>query len=53
MIKQKKNGELIIISGTTCAGKGTVIDQLLKRNNNLALAISYTSRSMTAGEKMV
>lgn len=51
MIKQKKNGELIIISGTTCAGKGTVIDQLLKRNNNLALAISYTSRSMRAGEK--
>lgn len=51
MIKQKKNGELIIISGTTCAGKGTVIDQLLKRNNNLALAISYTSRPMRAGEK--
>ena len=51
MIKQKKNGELIIISGTTCAGKGTVIEQLLRRNNNLALAISYTSRPMRAGEK--
>ncbi len=50
MIKQKKNGELIIISGTTCAGKGTVIEELLKRNDNLTLAISYTSRPMRAGE---
>ena len=29
MIKTKKNGELIIISGTTCAGKFTVISKLL------------------------
>ena len=50
MIKQKRNGELIIISGTTCAGKGTVIEELLKRNDNLTLAISYTSRPMRAGE---
>ena len=31
MIKQKKNGELIIISGTTCAGKGTVVKKLLEK----------------------
>ena len=30
MIKTKKRGSLIIISGTTCAGKGTVIKELLK-----------------------
>lgn len=50
MIKEKKNGELIIISGTTCAGKGTVIKELLKRNDNLTLSISYTSRPMREGE---
>lgn len=50
MIKSKKSGELIIISGTTCAGKGTLINQLLKRNKNLALSISYTSRKPRAGE---
>jgi len=50
MIKQKTNGQLIIISGTTCAGKGTVIERLLKRNKNLCLSISYTSRAMRAGE---
>lgn len=50
MIRQKKSGELIIISGTTCAGKGTIINKLLKENKNLALSISYTSRNPRAGE---
>lgn len=50
MIKQKKSGELIIISGTTCAGKGTLIKKLLDENNNLALSISYTSRKPRDGE---
>lgn len=50
MIKQKKNGELIIISGTTCAGKGTIINKLLENNKNLALSISYTSRKPREGE---
>lgn len=50
MIKEKKQGSLIIISGTTCAGKGAVIDALLKRNPNLNLSISYTSREMREGE---
>lgn len=46
MIKQKRNGQLIIISGTTCAGKGTVIKKLLERHNDLLLSTSYTSRPM-------
>lgn len=50
MIKEKKRGSLIIISGTTCAGKGTVIKELLKRNENLSLSISYTSRAMRPGD---
>lgn len=50
MIRQKKTGELIIISGTTCAGKGTIISKLLENNKNLALSISYTTRSPREGE---
>ena len=50
MIRQKKNGELIIISGTTCAGKGTIINKLLENNKNLALSISYTTRAPREGE---
>ena len=49
-IKHKKRGDLIIISGTTCAGKGTVISKLLERNENMALSISYTSRPMRGKE---
>lgn len=50
MIKQKKQGNLIIISGTTCAGKGTVIEKLLEKNKNLSFSISYTSRAMREGD---
>ena len=50
MIKSKKQGSMIIISGTTCAGKGTVIKELLKRNKNLKLSISYTSRDIRPGD---
>lgn len=50
MIKEKKQGSLIIISGTTCAGKGAVIHALLERNKNLSISISYTSRPMREGE---
>ncbi len=50
MIKQRKQGNLIIISGTTCAGKGTVIQELLNRNSNLSLSVSYTSRNKRDGE---
>lgn len=46
LIKGKNRGSLIIISGTTCAGKGTVIKELLKNNPNLVLSTSYTSREI-------
>ena len=44
MIKTKNKGDLIIISGTTCAGKGTVIKKLLSNHNDIMLSTSYTSR---------
>ncbi len=50
MIKSKTNGQLIIISGTTCAGKGTVINKLLERNDNLSLSVSHTSRPIRLGD---
>ena len=51
MIKTKQTGELIIISGTTCAGKDTVVKSLLKKNSNITKSISYTSRPIRNGEK--
>lgn len=50
MIDYKKRGNLIIISGTTCAGKGTVIKKLLSQHNDIVLSISYTSREKRENE---
>ena len=50
MIKTKSKGDLIIISGTTCAGKGTVIKKLLANNNDIVLSTSYTSRPKRESE---
>ena len=50
MIKTKSKGDLIIISGTTCAGKGTVIKKLLANHNGIVLSTSYTSRPKRESE---
>lgn len=44
IIKTRKKGALIVISGPTCAGKGTICKELLKINKNIWPSISYTSR---------
>ena len=44
IIKQKERGSLIVISGPSGSGKGTIIEEFLKKNKNAWLSISYTSR---------
>ncbi len=51
MIKQKTTGQLIVISGPSGAGKGTVISKLLENNKDLWLSISATSRKPRGKEK--
>ncbi len=50
MIKTRDTGNLIIISGPTCAGKATVIRKLLEKREDVVCPISYTSRPMRPGE---
>lgn len=50
MVKNKENGNLIVISGPSGCGKGTIIQELLKINNNLFLSISATTRNIRPGE---
>lgn len=50
MIRNRKQGDLIIISGISCAGKGSVIQRLTQRNKNMFLSISYTSRPIRPGD---
>lgn len=51
MIKTRKTGTLIVISAPSGAGKGTICRELLKRNENLCMSISMTTRSPREGEK--
>lgn len=50
IIKTSGKGSLIVISGPTCAGKGTICKELLKINKNIWRSISYTSRPMRGNE---
>lgn len=50
IIKTQKKGSLLVISGPTCAGKGTICKELLKINKNIWPSISYTSRPIRPTE---
>lgn len=47
----KKKGILIVISGFSGAGKGTLMKKLLQTYDNYALSVSMTTRSPREGEK--
>lgn len=45
-----KKGILIVISGPSGAGKGTICKELLEKNNDLYLSVSATTRDPRQGE---
>ncbi|HIS90119.1 MAG TPA: guanylate kinase [Candidatus Faecisoma merdavium] len=49
-MKSKQQGLLIVISAPSGAGKGTIINKMLEKNNNLWLSVSETSRPMRAND---
>ncbi|GAA0077997.1 guanylate kinase [Clostridium sp. CTA-5] len=49
-MNKKKRGLLIVISGPSGAGKGTICKELIKNNDNLSLSVSATTRSPRNGE---
>ena len=46
-----QQGILVVVSGFSGAGKGTLMKELLKRYDNYALSVSATTRQPRAGEK--
>ena len=49
--EMKEKGLLLVISGVSGAGKGTVVKRLLELHNDYALSISATTRSPREGEQ--
>ncbi len=48
---KKARGSLIILSGPSGAGKGTIHNELLRTEENLTYSVSMTTRSPREGEK--
>ena len=51
IIKTNEKGNLIVISGPSGAGKGTVISHLREMGVDFYLSISMTSRAMRPGDE--
>lgn len=49
-INQEKKGKLVIISGPSGVGKGTLVEKILKRVPNIFLSVSSTTRKPRASE---
>lgn len=47
----EQNGILIVISGFSGAGKGTLVKNLLEKYDNYALSVSMTTRAPREGER--
>ena len=50
MLKHEKKGKLVIISGFSGVGKGTVVQRLIKDFSHYALSVSMTTRKPRPGE---
>lgn len=50
MIKTRKCGTLVVISGPSGAGKGTICEALKAKNSNVWISISCTSREIRPGD---
>lgn len=51
MVKRKKTGLLIIVSGPSGVGKGTICKDLIKHNKDIFISTSMTTRLPREGEK--
>ena len=51
MVREKIRGNLIVISGPSGCGKGTICTKLMEENKNLFLSVSMTTRKAREGER--
>ena len=51
MIREKKKGQLIVLSGPSGVCKSTVIAELMSQRDNIYFSVSYTTREPRVGEQ--
>lgn len=51
MIKSKKKGDLIVISGPSGCGKDSICNKVIKKRKNIRISVSMTTREKRQGEK--
>ncbi len=49
-MNNKKRGVLVLYSGSSGVGKGTILSELLKRDSSIRISVSNTTRSPRKGE---
>ena len=49
-MNSKRQGTLILYTGSSGVGKGTILAELMKRDDNLRLSVSNTTRAPREGE---
>ena len=50
ILRTREKGNLIVISGPSGAGKGTIISKILESNDNVWLSVSMTSREIRSND---
>lgn len=48
-MSSKKRGTLVLYTGSSGVGKGTIMQELLKRDKNIRLSVSNTTRAPRDG----
>ena len=49
-MKEQRNGLLLVISGPSGVGKGTLVNALMERNQKIKMSVSATTRAPREGE---
>lgn len=51
MLRPRERGNILVITGPSGVGKGTIVAQILNKHSDIVLSVSATTRKIRPGEK--